>query len=127
MGKYTDLKLCVDCFNVFDYKEAISKFDASKPFINKVPALKVCYQQNNGIHSNCGLCFDCFCKELNVSLAGTALAFEPITSEKINSTDVDEFFNTPSNIPEFMKPFDESARLVALSEILKEARKKGKL
>ena len=35
--------------------------------------------------------------------------------------------NTPSNIPEFMKPFDESARLAALSEILKEARKRGEL
>lgn len=130
MGKYTNLKLCVNCFDVFDYKGEILKLDASRPFINKVPALKVFYEQANGIHPNCGLCFDCFCKELNISLASSTLAFEPVTSEKINSDNsfhFDELLNVPSNIPEFMKPFDETERLSALSENLKEARKKGEL
>lgn len=127
MGKYTNLKICMDCFDVFDYKGEISKIDASRPFINKVPTFKICYEQINSINPNAGLCFDCFCKQLNVSLAGSALAFESLPSEKIKSYDFNKILDTPSNIPEFMKPFDETVRLSDLSENLKEARKNGEL
>lgn len=127
MGKYTNLKLCMDCFDVFDYKGEILKLDASRPFINKVPALKVFYEQANGIHPNYGLCFDCFCKKLNVSLAGSALASESLSYEKINLDDFDKMLDAPSNIPESMKPFYETVSLATLSENLKEARKNGEL
>lgn len=71
MGKITSYKLCTVCKNIYDENKDLEILNDSV-ISKKIPALRESYVAGSTASKYLGVCFDCFVKPINISLAACA-------------------------------------------------------
>lgn len=131
MGKYSNYKICVECNGVFNYKQELEKIGESELIIKNMPSIYEGYKAINSYSPYAGLCMECFLKNINKSIAASAIALSMDccnARDMLNKSCINELMNIPEtmvngNLPPIMRAAAleqlEYAKFQALSHTLK--------